>query len=60
MAGKFEVYADAGGKFRWRLRAGNNEIVASSGESFSSKQAAINGCEATQRAASGATIDVKE
>jgi uncharacterized protein YegP (UPF0339 family) len=34
---KFEVYADAAGKYRWRLKASNGEIVASSGESFASK-----------------------
>lgn len=35
---KFEVYEDAADKFRWRLKAGNGEIVASSGESFASKE----------------------
>ena len=28
MAGKFEVYEDKAGKFRFRLKAGNGEIVA--------------------------------
>ena len=50
MAGKFEVYQDKASKFRWRLKAGNGEIVAS-GEAYESKQAAINGTEAVQRAA---------
>jgi uncharacterized protein YegP (UPF0339 family) len=60
MAARFEVYKDAGGNFRWRLFAGNNENIASGGESFSSKQAAVNGCEAVKRAASVAEIEVKE
>lgn len=34
---KFEVYADSGGKYRWRLRASNGQVVATSGESFASK-----------------------
>jgi uncharacterized protein len=34
---KFEIYDDAGGKYRWRLKDGNGEKVASSGESFDSK-----------------------
>jgi uncharacterized protein YegP (UPF0339 family) len=34
---KFEIYEDAGGKYRWRLRDGNSQIVASSGESFDDK-----------------------
>lgn len=33
---KFEVYADKGGKFRWRAWRGSDK-VASSGESFSSE-----------------------
>ena len=28
MAGKFEVYEDKAGKFRFRLKAGNGETVA--------------------------------
>mgnify|MGYP002137081339 CR=1 FL=1 len=31
---RFEVYADSGGHARWRLKAGNGQTVASSGESF--------------------------
>jgi len=34
---KFEIYKDASGKFRWRLKAPNGEIIASSGEAFESK-----------------------
>ena len=55
MAGKFEVYEDKAKKFRWRLKAGNGEIVAS-GEAYNTKQAAKKGCEAVQRAAAGATV----
>jgi uncharacterized protein YegP (UPF0339 family) len=28
MAGKFELYKDKSGKFRFRLKAGNGEIIA--------------------------------
>jgi hypothetical protein len=28
MAGKFEIYTDKGGKYRFRLKAGNGEIIA--------------------------------
>lgn len=55
MAGKFEVYEDKAKKFRWRLKAGNGEIVAS-GEAYNTKQAAKKGCEAVQRAAAGAKV----
>lgn len=39
MAGKFEVYEDKAGKFRFRLKAGNGEIVAV-GEAYETKAAA--------------------
>ncbi len=55
MAGKFEVYQDKAGKFRFRLKAGNGEIVAT-GEAYETKPAAKAGCEAVQRAASGAPV----
>jgi uncharacterized protein YegP (UPF0339 family) len=31
---RFEVYEDAAGEFRWRLVAGNGEIVADSAEGY--------------------------
>lgn len=55
MAGKFEVYEDRAGKFRFRLNARNGEIVVT-GEAYEAKAAAKKGCEAVQRAADGATI----
>ncbi|HWC84821.1 MAG TPA: DUF1508 domain-containing protein [Pseudonocardiaceae bacterium] len=55
MAGKFEVYQDKGGKHRFRLKAGNGEIVAV-GEAYESRNGAHAGCEAVQRAADGASI----
>lgn len=55
MAGKFEIYKDASDKFRFRLKAGNGQIVAS-GEAYPSKTDAKDGTEAVQRAAAGATI----
>ncbi len=56
MAGKFEVYEDRAGKFRFRLKASNGQVVAT-GEAYETKAAAKNGCEAVQRAADGATIE---
>ena len=51
---KFEVYKSKNG-YRWRLKAGNGEVVAT-GEEYSSKDAAMKGCEAVARAAMNATI----
>lgn len=43
MAGKFEVYTDKSGKFRFRLKASNGRVVAT-GEAYDTKAAAKNGC----------------
>jgi uncharacterized protein len=56
MAGKFEVYQDKAGKYRFRLKASNGQIVAS-GEAYETKSAARKGCESVQKAADGAPIE---
>jgi len=55
MAGKFEVYPDKAGNYRFRLKASNGQVVAT-GEAYESKSAAKAGCEAVQRAANGADV----
>jgi uncharacterized protein YegP (UPF0339 family) len=55
MAGKFEVYEDRAGQFRFRLKASNGQVVAI-GEAYETKAAALKGCESVQRAADGAPI----
>lgn len=55
MAGKFELYTDAKGKFRFRLKAGNGEIIAV-GEAYESKAAAMNGIDSIRRHAAEATV----
>jgi uncharacterized protein YegP (UPF0339 family) len=59
MAGTFEVYEDQAGKYRFRLKAGNGEVVAV-GEAYESKQNALRGVDAVQRAAADAKIVVKD
>ncbi|OLM23572.1 hypothetical protein Ae706Ps2_2005 [Pseudonocardia sp. Ae706_Ps2] len=49
------MYEDRGGKFRFRLKASNGQVVAV-GEAYETKAAAHKGCEAVQRAADGATV----
>jgi hypothetical protein len=58
MAAKFEIYNDAKGEFRFRLKAGNGEIVAT-GEGYQTKSGVINGVDAVKRAAAEAEIDDK-
>jgi uncharacterized protein YegP (UPF0339 family) len=55
MAGKFEVYKDRSGKYRFRLKASNGQIVAT-GEAYETKASALKGCESVQKAADGAPI----
>ena len=61
MAGKFEVYRykDRAGKFRFRLKASNGQVVAT-GEAYETRAAAKKGCESVLRAATGAPIEEVE
>jgi uncharacterized protein len=56
VAGYFELYKDKADKFRFRLKAGNHEVVASSSEAYPDKATAEKGIAAVQNAANGATI----
>jgi uncharacterized protein len=56
MAGKFELYKDTQGKYRFRLKAANGQIIAV-GEAYESKSAAINGIESVRRNAADAALD---
>lgn len=47
MAGKFEIYTDKAGEFRFRLKASNGQVVLAS-EGYKSKASAINGAESVQ------------
>lgn len=51
---KFELY-ESGKGYRWRLKAGNGEVIATS-EEYTTKDAAKRGCEAVVRAANDAEI----
>jgi uncharacterized protein len=56
MAAQFEIYADASGKYRWRLKAANGQTVASSGESFESKSNAQQAAAAVKETSASAEI----
>ena len=47
MAGKFEVYKDKKGEFRFRLKAGNGQTILAS-EGYKSKASAMNGIKSVQ------------
>jgi uncharacterized protein YegP (UPF0339 family) len=50
----FEIFPDAGGKYRWRARARNGKITCISGESFDSKGNAKRAARREQAAFGGA------
>ena len=56
MAGKFELYKDRKGQFRFRLKASNGQIIAS-GESYTTKRAAMNGINSIKKNAADAAVD---
>ena len=55
MAGKFELYTDSAGKYRFRLKAGNGEIIAV-GEAYGSKAAAMSGIDSVKHQAPEASV----
>lgn len=54
MAAKWEVYASKNG-YRWRLKAGNGEVVAT-GEEYTTKAAAVAARESVERAVKDAEV----
>jgi uncharacterized protein YegP (UPF0339 family) len=56
MPAKFEVYKDTSGKFRFRLKAANNEVIAT-GEAYSTKAACMNGVESVKKNAPVAVVE---
>lgn len=55
MAGKFEIYKDSRGKYRFRLKAGNGEIIAV-GEAYESRAGVANGIDSIKRNAPDAPV----
>ena len=48
MAGKFELYTDKAGEYRFRLKAGNGEIILAS-EGYKQKASALNGIDSVKK-----------
>nr|MDO8100634.1 YegP family protein [Candidatus Njordarchaeota archaeon] len=53
----WEVFKDKQGKFRFRLRAPNGEVIASS-EAYERKESAINGIESVKTNANASIKDL--
>ena len=48
MAGKFEIYTDKAGEYRFRLKAGNGQVILAS-EGYKQKASALNGIESVRK-----------
>jgi len=57
MAGKWELYTDKSGEYRFRLKAGNGEVIALSSEGYSSKSGALNGIDSIRRNADAEIVE---
>ena len=52
----FEVYKDKSGEYRWRLRAMNKQILATSGEGYKEKRSCLSAIESVKKAAAEAPV----
>lgn len=57
MAAKFELYKSSNGEYRWRLKSSNGQVIAASGEGYTSKDGATKGIDAVKRDAGAARIE---
>lgn len=57
---KFEVYQDASKEFRWRLKAGNSEVLATPGQGYKAKADCQKGVERMKSEADKLTFEVYE
>ncbi|HYO10433.1 MAG TPA: DUF1508 domain-containing protein [Tepidisphaeraceae bacterium] len=55
--GKFQIFQDKSGEYRWRLRAANGQIIATSGEGYRAKSDALRGIEAVKTQTTAAAVE---
>jgi uncharacterized protein YegP (UPF0339 family) len=53
----FEIYQDAKKEYRWRLKAGNGQVIATSGQGYKAKADCRHGVEVVQAEAAKAKIE---
>ena len=56
MKEKFEIFKDQRGEYRFRLKAPNGQIIAVSGEGFTTKQSCLGGIESVKKYAPTAQV----
>jgi uncharacterized protein YegP (UPF0339 family) len=52
----FEVYQDKAGEYRWRMRATNTQIIATSGDGYKEKRSCLEAIESVKRNAADAPV----
>ena len=52
----FEVYQDRADEWRWRLVHDNGNVIADSGQGYTTRQSALDGIESVKRNAPEATV----
>ena len=57
MTAKFEIYKDAKGEYRWRLKSANGQNIANGDEGYTSKAGAEKGIAAVKRDSPDAAIE---
>ena len=53
----FEIFEDTGGKWRWRLRHDNGNIIGDGGQGYASKQKCKQGLDSVRRNVPGAPVE---
>ncbi len=57
MAATFELYRDKAGEYRWRLRHENGNIIADSGQGYTTKDNAKNGIDSVKENSPDARVE---
>ncbi|GJE26965.1 YegP family protein [Methylobacterium organophilum] len=55
---RFELYRDAAGEWRWRLRASNGNVIADSGEGYVRREDCEHAIELVRRSGEARVVDM--
>jgi uncharacterized protein YegP (UPF0339 family) len=56
----FEIYKDAAGEFRWRMKAANGQVIATGGQGYKAKADCRHGIDIVQKEAATAKVEEVE
>jgi len=54
---KYEIYKDTRGEWRWRLKASNGQIIATSGEGYHNRSDCEHGIDLVKGSADAPVVD---